>query len=195
MELFTYWRSSAAFRVRIVLNLKGVDYQSRSVDLRIGEQSSDTYLATNPQGLVPTLVDGDTSLTQSLAILEYLEETHPQPPLLPAPVAERAAVRAFCLAVACDMPFVSEGVFAALLEARAPDVEAVVARTPDGRRHPLCACYHQNTRPIVEAHLAAGTLAMHALLDRLKNVRYVDLPEAPLTNVNTLSDLEGRASV
>ena len=79
--------------------------------------------------------------------------------------------------------------------AREPDVEAVVARTPDGRRHPLCACYHQDTLPTVEAHLAAGTMAMHALLDRLKNVRYVDLPEAPLTNVNTLSDLEGRASV
>ncbi len=93
------------------------------------------------------------------------------------------------LAVACDMPFVSEDVFAALLEARGPDVEAVVARTPDGRRHPLCACYHQNTRPIVEAHLAAGTLAMHALLDRIKNVRYVDLPAGPLRNVNRPSDL------
>ncbi len=93
------------------------------------------------------------------------------------------------LAVACDMPFLTPAVVQALLAARGPDVEAVVARTPDGRSHPLCACYHQNTLPAVEAHLAAGTLAMHALLDRLKNVSFVDLPAGPLRNVNRVSDL------
>ena len=100
-----------------------------------------------------------------------------------------AAETPWLLAVACDMPFVTAEVFAALLAARGPDIEAVVARTPDGRRHPLCACYHRNTLPTVEAHLAAGTLAMRALLDGLKNVRYVDLPAGPLRNVNRVSDL------
>ncbi len=100
-----------------------------------------------------------------------------------------AAETPWVLVVACDMPFVTGEVLGALLDARGPDVAAVVARTPDGRRHPLCACYHQNTLPTVEAHLAAGTRAMHRLLDRLKNVCYVDLPAGPLRNVNRVSDL------
>ena len=93
------------------------------------------------------------------------------------------------LVVACDMPFITPAVVRALLAARGPNTEAVVARTPDGRYHPLCACYHQKMLPTVEAHLAAGTLAMHTLLDRLKNVCYVDLPAGPLRNVNRVSDL------
>ena len=101
-----------------------------------------------------------------------------------------AAETPWVLAVACDMPFVTPEALQALAAARAPDVDAVVARTPDGRLHPLCACYHQNTLPTVEAHLAAGRLALHALLDHLKNVCYVDLPAGPLRNVNLLSDLD-----
>ncbi len=100
-----------------------------------------------------------------------------------------AAQTPWVLAVACDMPFITPEVLQALLAARGPDVAAVVARTPDGRGHPLCACYHQRTVPVVEAHLAAGTLAMHALLDHLDKVKYVDLPAGPLRNVNHLSDL------
>ena len=100
-----------------------------------------------------------------------------------------AAQTPWVLAVACDMPFITPEVLHALLAARGPDVAAVVARTPDGRCHPLCACYHQRTLPVVEAHLAAGTLAMHALLDHLDKVKYVDLPAGPLRNVNHLSDL------
>ncbi|MCH8962088.1 MAG: NTP transferase domain-containing protein [Bacteroidetes bacterium] len=101
-----------------------------------------------------------------------------------------AAQTPWVLAVACDMPFITPEVLHALLAARGPDVAAVVARTPDGRCHPLCACYHQRTVPVVEAHLAAGTLAMHALLDHLDKVKYVDLPAGPLRNVNHLSDLD-----
>jgi maleylacetoacetate isomerase len=105
MKLYGYFRSSAAYRVRIGLNLKGVDYESVAVDLRApaNAQHSAEFLAVNPQGLVPVLVDGDRTLTQSLAILEYLEELRPQPPLLPAAVADRAQVRALALAVACDI--------------------------------------------------------------------------------------------
>ena len=103
MILHDYWRSSAAFRVRIALALKGIEPGRRYVHLRKGEQRAPGYLASNPQGLVPMLEDGALALTQSLAIIEYLEETRPAPPLLPAAPAERAWVRALALAVACDI--------------------------------------------------------------------------------------------
>jgi maleylpyruvate isomerase len=83
MELYTYFRSSAAFRVRIALNLKGLAYHAHTVHLRKSEHRAADYLAVNPQGLVPTLIVDGHRLTQSLAILEYLEERHPRPALLP----------------------------------------------------------------------------------------------------------------
>jgi maleylpyruvate isomerase len=101
--LHDYFRSSAAFRVRIALGLKGLAAGRRFVHLKNGEQHAAAYLAVNPQGLVPTLVDGPHTLTQSLAIIEYLEETHPAPPLLPQSPPDRAWVRALALAVACDI--------------------------------------------------------------------------------------------
>ena len=101
-----------------------------------------------------------------------------------------AAETPWLLAVACDMPFITPEVLRALTAVRGPKVDAVVARSPDGRLHPLCACYHQNIVPVVEAHLEAGTLAMHRLLDGLDHVKYVDLPAGPLRNVNRLSDLD-----
>ncbi len=102
--LYGYFRSSAAYRVRIVLNLKGLAYQQAPIDLVAGEQRHEAYLADNPQGLVPTLVTDDgRRLTQSLAICEYLEEVHPEPALLPEDPAERARVRALAQLVACEM--------------------------------------------------------------------------------------------
>jgi len=104
VKLYGYFRSSAAYRLRIALNLKGLAAEHAFVQLRQGAQHSADYLALNPQGLVPMLVTDDgTVLTQSLAIIEWLEETHPQPRLLPASAAERARVRAIALAVACDI--------------------------------------------------------------------------------------------
>lgn len=103
MKLYGYFRSSAAFRVRIALNLKGIDYEHASVHLVRNEQHSEAYRKLNPQQLVPTLEDGPLALTQSLAIVEYLEETHPEPHLLPADPAGRARVRALALSVACDI--------------------------------------------------------------------------------------------
>ena len=103
MKLYTYFRSSAAYRVRIALNLKGVSHEAVPVDLRPGAHRQADYLARNPQGLIPALEDGGTVIAQSLAIIEYLEETHPLPPLLPRAPLDRARVRSIALAVACDI--------------------------------------------------------------------------------------------
>ncbi len=105
MRLYSYWRSSAAYRVRIALNLKGLPYETVSVSLAPGvaEHRTDAYRAINPQMLVPFLQDGDLGIAQSMAILEYLEETYPEVPLLPAEEPLRSNVRAFCNLIACDI--------------------------------------------------------------------------------------------
>jgi maleylacetoacetate isomerase len=105
MKLYDYFRSSAAYRVRIALNLKGLSPERAFVPLKRGAQRAESYLALNPQGLVPALVldDGGPALTQSIAILEYLDETHPSPPLLPNDARERARVRGIALSIACDI--------------------------------------------------------------------------------------------
>jgi maleylacetoacetate isomerase len=103
MKLHGYFRSSASYRVRIALNLKGLSAEHLSHHLRKGEQRAPDYLAINPQGLVPTLQDeGGIILTQSLAIIEWLDEAHPTPPLLPKDPLRRAHVRAFAQVIACD---------------------------------------------------------------------------------------------
>ena len=103
MKLHGYYRSSASFRVRIALNLKGIDYESVTHHLRRNEQRAPDYLALNPQGLVPVLDDDDDVLIQSLAIIEYLEETHPNPPFLPGHPGDRARVRGLAQLIACDI--------------------------------------------------------------------------------------------
>jgi len=103
MKLYGYFRSSAAFRVRIALNLKKLDYETAAVHLRRNDQTRPDYLRVNPQGLVPTLEHGDRTLIQSLAIIEYLDETYPDPPLLPRLRADRARVRALAEIVACEI--------------------------------------------------------------------------------------------
>jgi maleylpyruvate isomerase len=105
MKLYSYFRSSAAYRVRIALNLKGLPYETVPVHLlkEGGQQLAAPYRELNPTGLVPTLQEDDWALGQSLAILEYLEETHPAPPLLPADARQRARVRAIAQFIACDI--------------------------------------------------------------------------------------------
>jgi len=97
MQLYTYYRSQASFRVRIALNLKGLAHEDTFLHLERGDQFAADYKALNPQMVVPTLIDGDTKLFQSLAILEYLDETYPEPPLLPKDPASRAWARGFAL--------------------------------------------------------------------------------------------------
>jgi len=104
MKLYGFWRSLASLRVRIALNLKGLKFEETAIDLLKGQQFADTYKALNPQSVVPALVldDGGPPLFQSLAILEYLDETHPQPPLMPKDVRGRARVRGLALISATD---------------------------------------------------------------------------------------------
>jgi maleylacetoacetate isomerase len=104
MKLYTYWRSLATFRVRIALNLKGLGYDSVYVDLDAGQQRAAEFKAVNPQMVIPALVEDDGNvLYQSMAIMEYLNEVYPEPPLLPADAIERAQVRAFAQIIACDI--------------------------------------------------------------------------------------------
>ena len=103
MKLYGYFRSSASYRVRIALSLKGLGYDLQPVHLRRNEQRAPEFLERNPQGLVPALEHDDAVLAQSLAIIEYLEERFPEPPLLPASPADRARVRALAQIVACDI--------------------------------------------------------------------------------------------
>ena len=103
MKLYDYFRSSAAFRVRIALNLKRLSAERAFIHLRRNDQSAPDYLALIPQGLVPALEEDGQVFTQSLAIIEYLDETHPEPPLLPGHPADRARVRALAQIVACDI--------------------------------------------------------------------------------------------
>ena len=101
--LYGYWRSSAAYRVRLALAYKGLDYASKAIDLRANAQTSVGFLLLNPQGRVPYLIDGDVGLNQSLAIIEYLDETYPDPPLLPGSPVARARVRAVAQTIASDI--------------------------------------------------------------------------------------------
>lgn len=103
MELYGYFRSSTSYRLRIALAFKGLDHEARHVSLPKDEHRQEAYLAVNPQGLLPTLVDGGRAYAQSLAILEYLEETRPEPPLLPRDAHGRARVRALAQVVGCEI--------------------------------------------------------------------------------------------
>jgi maleylacetoacetate isomerase len=115
VKLYTYFRSSAAFRVRIALNLKGIAFESMPVNLLKGEQTSPAYAEINPQQRVPSLALSDAVLTQSPAILEYLDEIHPEPPLLPVGAVHRAKVRAVAALIACDIhPLNNSGTLAYL---------------------------------------------------------------------------------
>jgi maleylpyruvate isomerase len=141
MKLHGYFRSSAAYRVRIALNLKGLGAEHLARHLRKGEQCAPAYLAINPQGLVPTLEsDQGAILTQSLAIIEWLDETHPEPPLLPKDPLQRGKVRAFAMALACDThPVQNLKVLARLRQLGLPE-EKVTEWAAWANREGLAAC-------------------------------------------------------
>jgi maleylpyruvate isomerase len=141
MKLHGYFRSSASYRVRIALNLKGLSSEHLPHHLRKGEQCAPAYLAINPQGLVPTLEnDAGAILTQSLAIIEWVDETYPSPPLLPDDSLRRARVRAFAQALACDThPVQNLKVLARLRQLGLPE-EKVTEWAAWANREGLAAC-------------------------------------------------------
>src|SRR3982074_450335 len=141
MKLHGYFRSAAAYRVRIALNLKGMRPEHLAHHLRKGEQCAPAYLAINPQGLVPALEnDAGALLTQSLAIVEWLDETYPEPPLLPKDPLRRAKVRAFAMALACDThPVQNLKVLARLRELGLPE-QQVTGWAAWVNREGLAAC-------------------------------------------------------
>jgi maleylacetoacetate isomerase len=177
MKLFTYWRSQAAYRVRIALRLKGLAMEKVSLDLLKGDQFAADYQTLNPEGVVPTLIDGDGQpLVQSLAILEYLDEKYPRPPLLPTELHARAHARALAQMVAMDAhPFIVPRVRKYLeeglhideaaraqwvrhwLDAGSHAVEQVLARDP--RTGKFCVGDHVTVADIcLAAHLTSATL-------------------------------------
>ena len=199
MKLHGYFRSSAAYRVRIALNLKGLSADHLPHHLRKGEQRDPAYLAINPQGLVPTLQDDQGAiLTQSLAIIEWLDETHPEPPLLPADPLRRAKVRAFAMVVACDThPVQNLKVLARLRELGLPD-EGVTGWAAWANREGLAACETLiANEPGPFCFGAAPTLADLCLVPQLANARRfgVDLAAFPrlLKAETTAKDLKAFA--
>jgi maleylpyruvate isomerase len=173
MKLHGYFRSSAAYRVRIALNLKGLSADHLPHHLRKGEQRDPAYLAINPQGLVPTLQDDrGVILTQSLAIIEWLDETHPEPPLLPPDPLRRAKIRAFAMVLACDThPVQNLKVLARLRELGLPD-EQVTAWAAWANREGLTACETLiANEPGPFCFGAAPTMADLCLVPQLANAR------------------------
>jgi maleylpyruvate isomerase len=172
MKLHGYFRSSASYRVRIALNLKGLSADHLPHHLRKGEQRDPAYLAINPQGLVPTLQDDREIITQSLAIIEWLEETHPEPPLLPSDPLRRAHVRAFAMALACDThPVQNLKVLARLRQLGLPE-EQVTGWAAWANREGLAACealVADESGPFCFG--AAPTMADLCLVPQLANAR------------------------
>jgi maleylacetoacetate isomerase len=196
VKLYTYYRSSAAYRVRIALNLKGLEYEAVSRQLGRGEQRAADYLAINPQGLVPLLVDDGAAIAQSLAIIEYLDETHPEPPLLPRGAAERAQVRSLALAIACDIhPLNNLRVLNYLRGPLAQSDAAVNA----WYRHWVAAGFEALEREAARApndgrHLigAQVTLADICLVPQMYNARRFDCDLTPYPRLRDISAfLEG----
>jgi maleylpyruvate isomerase len=173
VKLHGYFRSSASYRVRIALNLKGLQVEHLPHHLRKGEQCAPAYLALNPQGFVPTLEDdAGAVLTQSLAIIEWLEETHPEPPLLPKDSLRRVKVRAFALALACDThPIQNLKVLARLREVGLPE-EQVTAWAAWANREGLTACEQLVVRePGPFCFGAEPSMADLCLVPQLANAR------------------------
>jgi maleylpyruvate isomerase len=183
MKLHGYFRSSASYRVRIALNLKGLRAEHLPHHLRKGEQRDPAYLALNPQGLVPTLQDDSGEIiTQSLAIIEWLDETHPEPPLLPNDPLRRAKVRALAMALACDThPVQNLKVLARLRELGLPD-EQVTGWAAWANREGLAPCETLiANEPGPFCFGSAPTIADLCLVPQLANARRfgVDLAAFP----------------
>ena len=193
LRLYTYWRSSAAYRVRIALAVKGLEYEAvpRHLLRGGGEQRGAGYLAMNPQGLVPALEHDGQVVTQSLAICEYLDEIHPRPPLLPADPLGRAAVRAMALAVACDIHPLNNLRVLQYLRSELGQDDAGVARWA---RHWIASGF-EALEQLVARRSGDGrhcfgssvTLADVCLVPQVANARRVQLDLAPWPRITAVA--------
>lgn len=185
MRLYSHYRSSASYRVRIALNLKGVEAEIVAVDLAKREQRAPDYLAVNPQGRVPALDTGNGVITQSSAILEWLEETHRQPPLLPADAMDRARIRAMAAVIGADThPLQNRSVLSVLKHEYKADQEAVYgwARTWIGAGLATVETLIEPARGRF-AYGATPTLADIFIVPQLYNARMYGLDLAPFPKI------------
>jgi maleylpyruvate isomerase len=191
MILYGYFRSSAAYRARIALNLKGLAYEQRFVHLRRGEQRGAEYLKLNPQGFVPMLVVGDRRLTQSLAIIEYLDEKHPAPPLLPVAAEDRAWVRSIALAIACDVHPLNN---TRVLKYLAKDLRLDEPRRDEWYRHWVVEGFAAIEAQLSQhgsarfCHGEAPTLADVCLVPQVANAIRFHVDLAPYPRIRAIND-------
>ena len=191
MLLYDYFRSSACFRVRIALNLKGLTAERRYIHLRKGEQRNPEYLAVNPQGLIPLLVVGDRRISQSIAIMEYLDEKHPLPPLLPVGPEDRAFVRSIALAIACDIHPIDNTRVMGYLER---ELSIDQPRRDDWYRHWIRLGFEAIEQQLAERQptpFCAGatpTLADICLVPQVFNSKRVDLDLVPYPRIRAVFD-------
>jgi maleylpyruvate isomerase len=190
MLLYDYFRSSAAFRVRIALNLKGLAAERRFIHLRRGDQRAPAYLEVNPQGLVPLLVVGDRRIAQSLAIIEYLEERHPLPPLLPEGAEDRAWVRSIALAIACDIHPIDN---LRVLQYLARKLEIDEPRRDEWYRHWIREGFGPLERQLASrtglyCAGASPTLADACLVPQVFNAQRLDVDLAPYPRIRAIFD-------
>ena len=185
LALYTYFRSSAAYRVRIALNLKGLDADHRFIHLLKdgGQQHGEAYRAINPQQLIPTLIDNGHAIAQSLAIVEYLEETHPEPPLLPKGAFARARVRQIAYAVACDIHPVNN---LRVLQQLRRNFAATEDHRAEWQKHWIALGFTAIESLLANApetgvycHGDAPSLADICLIPQMANARRVNLDLAP----------------
>lgn len=185
LALYTYFRSSAAYRVRIALNLKGLDADHRFIHLLKdgGQQHGEAYRAINPQQLIPALIDNGHAIAQSLAIVEYLEETHPEPPLLPKGAFARARVRQIAYAVACDIHPVNN---LRVLQQLRRNFAATEDQRAEWQKHWIALGFTAIESLLANApetgvycHGDAPSLADICLIPQMANARRVNLDLAP----------------